>query len=200
MTKQSLPALFPVNYIPLILEDVFKVTLGLVRPAKGKTVRSEEALTADVLKKLHRIERYRVGPLEPHIESWLPDLKHRADIRFSCGKGIETYFLVEAKRLCVRRTSGQLSNLITPYIDNGVMRFVSRVYAPFQASSMMLGYVFDDTVLNAEVLVSRGLQNQRLKLKLKQPLQKSTEHVAYQTTIHSLDIEFTLFHLFVKIE
>ena len=132
MSELPLPPLFPDDDVAVIVQDVLDSSRDLPRPG-AKEKRPEESLSKVVFLRLVKIPRYRTGPLEPHIESWLPDASHRGDIRFSCGRGIETYFIFEAKRLFVTYpNTGRKHSLVPQYIADGMMRFVNRHYAPFQ--------------------------------------------------------------------
>ena len=99
------PRLFKKSLIPVIVQDVLDACKSLKAPPKGEK-RPEEDLSKQVYRQLLRIPRYSTGPLEPHLESWLPDIESRADIRFSCGAGIHTYFIFEAKRYVGIRVRG----------------------------------------------------------------------------------------------
>lgn len=137
------------------------------------------------------------------MESWLPDAAHRGDIRFSCGRGIETYFLFEAKRFFVTYpNTGRKDSLVPQYIAEGMMRFVNRHYAPFQRQSAMLGYVFDDTLANASHQITQGIQKRQRELRLSSQRQLSSLPVKPRVseTRHALDDgPFTLYHLLVTI-
>lgn len=75
----------------------------------------------------------------------------RADIRITCGQGIDTDFIVEAKRLFLKRPNGRLNSLVAAYTgEEGMMRFVTGKYAPYQQSSAMLGYVYDIDLAEAQ--------------------------------------------------
>ena len=202
MSKLPLPPLFPDDDVAVIVQDVLDASRDLPRPG-AKEKRPEEFLSKVVFLRLVKIPRYRTGPLEPHMESWLPDAAHRGDIRFSCGKGIETYFLFEAKRLFVTYpNTGRKDSLVPQYIAEGMMRFVNRHYAPFQHHSAMLGYVFDETLTNASHQITQGIQTRQRELQLSGPHQPSSLPVKPRVseTRHALDDgPFTLYHLLVAI-
>ena len=202
MTSEVLPPLFPDEDVPVIVQDVLDCCRDLKRPAP-RVKRPEEDLSKQVYQKLVKIPRYRLGPLEPHIESWLPDIMHRADIRFSCGRGIECYFLFEAKRLFVTYPkSGKKDSLLSEYIHEGMMRFVNRHYAPFQHRSAMLGYVHDEMPSSAFQMLGTALSVQSALLRgdgtlTESPLPFSS---GIQETRHTLDDGlFVLFHLLVHV-
>jgi hypothetical protein len=202
MTTVSLPPLFPQEDIATIVQDVLDCSTGLKRPGP-KCKRPEEELTKQVFNRLVKTDRYRVGPFYAEYDPWLVGLKDRPDIRFSCGRGIECYFLVEAKRLFVTFPGGRKDSLIAEYIDEGVMRFVSRRYAPFQHASAMLGYVHDEPLDSAKQKLCETMKRHGCKLKLKQDIISSalpvTPNVSEST--HALSYgDFTLYHLTVAVK
>lgn len=201
MTDGALPPLFPLDDIPVIVQDVLDCCQSLRRP-NPRSKRPEEEISKQVFLRLTRIGRYRTGPLEPHMESWLPDAAHRGDIRFSCGRGIETYFLFEAKRLFVTFPKAGKRSLIPEYIHEGMMRFVGRHYAPWQHQSAMLGYVHDESLPVALERLGAAISGQAQCLKLNRPLATSALAVtpSVHETEHALeDGPFILYHLLVAI-
>ncbi|MCX6873908.1 MAG: hypothetical protein NTW21_08875 [Verrucomicrobia bacterium] len=196
------PALFPEDDIPRVLQDVLDACKDLKRPGKSEQ-RPEEAITKQVYEKLRQMPDYRRGPLEPHFESWLPDLDSRADIRFSCGKGIDTYFLVEAKRLFVTFPEGTRNSLVKAYVNQGMMRFIEGRYAPFQEASAMLGYVHDESIATAREALAKEIAIQAESLRLQFGLRPSMLRVSppVEETCHALNPprSFTLYHLWVGI-
>ena len=132
------------------MQDIMDTFPYLRRPDRS-IVRQEEHLTGQICKRLRPLRRYREGPLEFHQESNLPDMNGRADIRITCGQGIDTDFIVEAKRLFLKRPNGRLNSLVAAYTgEEGMMRFVTGKYAPYQQSSAMLGYVYDIDLAEAQ--------------------------------------------------
>lgn len=196
------PALFPEDEIPGLIKDVLDACAHLTRPEKGEK-RPEEAISRQVYQKLRRMPAYRRGPLEPHFESWLPDLDGRADIRFSCGKGIDTYFVFEAKRLFVSYPRGKKDTLIKEYVHEGMMRFVTGKYAPFQCSSAMLGYVHDAAVAAARSSVATEISNNAHALCLVRGLAASSAVTGRQVddSVHLLENNrsFLIYHLLISV-
>jgi len=202
MSELPLPPLFPEDDVAVIVQDVLDCSRDLPRPGVTEK-RPEEFLSKEVFLRLTRIPRYRIGPLQPGMESWLPDAAHRGDIQFSCGRGLETYFLIEAKRLFITYpNTGRKDSLVPEYIAEGMMRFVNRHYAPFQHRSAMLGYVFDEALANANRRLAHGIQSRQQDLRLSSPHQPSTLPVkprVYETRHDLNDVLFTLYHLLVAI-
>lgn len=202
MSDWPLPPLFPEDDVSVIIQDVLDCSRDLPRPG-GREKRPEEFLSKMVFRRLTRIHRYRTGPLQPDMETWLPDAAHRGDIRFSCGRGLETYFLIEAKRLFVTfPRSGRKDSLIPKYIAEGMMRFVRGHYAPFQHRSAMLGYVHDETLETTHERIARSVEDRREELGLLDSLQPSPLPVdpKVSETKHNLgDGRFILYHLLVAI-
>jgi hypothetical protein len=173
----------------------------LPHPPKGEK-RPEESLCKEVLRRLTLTPRYRTGPLEPHYESWLSDLESRADIRFSCARGMETYFLVEAKRLFVTLPGGKNASLVREYIDKGMMRFAEGRYAPSQQASAMLGYVFNVPCTVARDAVRQAINAAATRLFLRAGFDRSPLEVSPPVDETSHDFSgrtFILYHLFAAV-
>lgn len=200
--KMSWPDLFPEDEIPGMIRDVLDSCRHLLRPPQ-KEKRPEEALSRQVYLCLRRMEKYRRGPLEPHLESWLPDLGARADIRFSCGKGVDTYFVIEAKRLFVTYPSGRKDSLVREYVHEGMMRFVSGKYAPYQQSSAMLGYVHDQRIEPARVAIEGEMKTRAKELCLVLDDSGAGIRIGSSAEYSSHQLEggrrFTLYHLLVRV-
>lgn len=196
------PALFPEDEIPGMIKDVLDACANLTRPAKTEK-RPEEAISRQVYRKLRSMPAYRRGPLQPHFEEWLPDLDGRADIHFSCGKGIDTYFVFEAKRLFVTYPRGKKDTLVKEYVREGMMRFVSGRYAPFQCSSAMLGYVHDMAVDAARSALTTEIASASDDLFLVRGLATSSVMVGHRVddSVHLLanNRSFLIYHLLVSI-
>jgi len=192
-------SLFPPEYTPIIIQDILDILPKLTRPPKS-CARPEEDLTRQLWNKVRRNQRYYTGPLDPSIEHWATDVG-RTDLLFKCGKGQETYFAIEAKRLFVTYPSGKKASLIKEYIDEGMMRFVTGHYAQHQRSSAMLGYVFDMPCSKAREMLGEAL-SKRADLFLSGSLSPSPLPVTppIEETRHALKKrDFTLYHLFTKV-
>jgi len=192
--------LFPQKNIHIIIQDILDTLPKLTKPPKS-CMRPEEHLTQQLHNKVKQNQRYYTGPLSPSIEHWISD-ESRTDMLFLCGKGQETYFAVEAKRLFITYPGGKKADLIKEYIDDGMMRFIKGRYAPYQLSSAMLGYVFDVSCSKVREVLGHALVK-RTDLSLVGTLEKSLLPVTppVDETQHALEKGiFTLYHLFVKIE
>lgn len=192
--------LFPQSYVPVVLQDILDALPRLNSPPEGAT-RPEELLTGQLYDLIKRNQRYYSGPLEPSIEHWLPDRDSRVDIRFSCGKGLETYFVVEAKRLFTTYPGGAKADPLQAYIDRGMMRFIGGRYAPFQEASAMLGYVFEVTCADARCRLKAAVEKRRQDLHLTGDFGPSLLAVTppVDETNHALCARtFTLYHLFAQ--
>lgn len=201
MRPVARPRLFPKPYVRQIVQDVLDVSKLLQHPPIGES-RPEECLTKQIYGLLKRKSRYYTGPLTPEIESWLPDLESRADIKFTCGKGLETYFIIEAKRLFVTQPGGKPAALVAEYVNDGMLRFLTGRYAPHQQTSAMLGYVFKATPQAAATAVGHAVEAKRRALRLCGTLKPSPLPVkpSVMETLHRLRAKpFTLYHLFVPI-
>lgn len=146
--------LFPAEEITGIIKNLLSCLSGLTREKPGE---KENDLTKRLYLDLCRFPEYRVGPLSPILEPPIvvidedePEITGRSDIIFTCGKGLETYFPVEAKRLFVTYPSGKPAALVKDYVDDGMMRYVNGQYASKMTEGAMLGYVLDSTVPTAK--------------------------------------------------
>lgn len=200
--------LFPIEDIPKILENVQDCCMGLTRESSSE---KEDQLSQRLYRKLCCLPEYRTGPIEPHWESWLVDvtpdeteIKGRADIRFSCGRGLETYFLVEAKRLFVTYPGGTKAPLVSKYIKDGMMRYVSGKYATKMQSSAMLGYVFDNDLLSSRAALAAAIACNAVELELDLcgTLKESAIEASppVEETMHLLKRgRFTIYHILTKV-
>ena len=76
--------------------------------------------------------------------------QRRNDLRFypPAHHGQRIFFTVECKRLNVSTASG-FSSLISEYINEGMMRFVTEAYSHNHPKGGMIGYVMDANVVKA---------------------------------------------------
>lgn len=193
--------LFPRSYVSVVLQDILDALPRLKSPPEN-AARPEEHLTGQLYGIIKGNARYYSGPLEPSIEHWLPDQESRVDIRFSCGKGQETYFVVEAKRLFTTYPGGAKADLLQAYIDKGMMRFIGGRYAPHQEASAMLGYVFEGACSDARCRVQAAVEKRRHDLYLVGDFGPSPLAVTppVDETKHALCSKtFTLYHLFAQL-
>lgn len=161
--------LFPSEDTARTIQNIQNCCKSLVRQ---EPFEKENALSRRLYLQLCKLPEYRRGPIVPLWESWLVNLNEigaeitgRADILFLCG-GLETYFLVEAKRLFVTYPGGKEDSLVKEYIQDGMMRFVSRQYASKMIEGAMLGYVCDSTVPATRSALSATVGKKTMKLKL----------------------------------
>lgn len=83
--------------------------------------------------------------------------KGKIDIAVFLDQTREVYLAYECKRLNVRH-NGRRSSLATPYVSEGVMRFVTEQYAERLPMGCMLGYVIDGDVAFALKRVKNAIQ------------------------------------------
>lgn len=200
-------ALFPAEDIPRIIQHIQDCCTLLKRQDPCE---KENSLSKRLYLQLFQLPEYRKGPIVPLWESWLVDLTNtnaeitgRADILFLCG-GVETYFLVEAKRLFVTYPSGKEDSLIDEYFQDGMMRFVSGQYASKMISGAMLGYIFGSTIPIARNALSSKVAKQSVTLQLAGNGLWQTSSLA---TIPSIDEtrhnlsgrSFTMYHILTKV-
>jgi hypothetical protein len=205
----SFVKLFPFEDIPRILQNIQTCCATLSRQTPGE---KENDLTKRLYKKLCRFPEYRTGPIVPYPESATvvidddePELTGRADIIFTCGLGLETYFAVEAKRLFVTYPSGKKAPLVMEYINDGMMRYVTGQYASKMTEGAILGYVCDNTVSDARNVLVNAVEKETRQLHLitaagawqKSPLGVSP---AIDETRHALKHRlFTMYHILTKV-
>jgi hypothetical protein len=200
-------ALFPTEDVPRIIQNIQNCCALLKRQ---EDFEKENSLSKRLYLHLCLLPEYRRGPIAPLWESWLVNLTDvnaeitgRADILFLCG-GIETYFLLEAKRLFVTYPGGNQDSLVKEYIKDGMMRFVSGQYASKMTEGAMLGYVCDNTVPIARSALSAEVAKQAVKLQLagNGAWQESGLAVtpSVDETRHALsNREFTMYHILTKV-
>ncbi len=200
--------LFPGEDISRILQNLQNCCGILIRQTPFEL---ENDLTKRLVKLLSCCPEYRTGPIEPHWESHVvafdedkPEITGRVDIKFSCGRGIETYFPVEAKRLYVTYPKGAKASLVKDYIDDGMMRYVTGKYASKMTEAAMLGYVCDSTVPVAKKALSADVDKEAGKLRLAKSGAWQTSSLAVtpsvDETYHDLDgRSFTMYHILTKV-
>lgn len=200
--------LFPSDDIPGIVQNIQECCNTLSRI---ENCERENSLSERLFKKLLRFREYHTGPIEPQIESVVvvsdndeSELTGRVDIKFSCGRGVQTYFAVEAKRLFVTYPSGKPASLVTDYIDDGMMRYVTGQYASKMVAGAMLGYVFDKSVGDTKSALSLAIGKEKTKLKMAintkwrqsslsvTPPVDETQHLLAQG-------EFTIYHILTEV-
>jgi hypothetical protein len=200
--------LFPTEDIPGILQNLRTCCEKLTRQSPFEL---ENDLTKKLFQQLCRRAEYRTGPIEPHWESQVvvieddePGITGRVDLSFSCGRGIETYFPVEAKRLFVTYPKGRKASLVADYINDGMMRFVTGQYGAKMTASAMLGYVCDSPVSKAKsaLVAAMGLDAGKLRLVDGGAWRESSIMVTppVAETRHGLgERDFTIYHLLTKV-
>ena len=86
--------------------------------------------------------------------------KGRIDMALLVDRDHERYLAYECKRLNVVQ-EGSRSSLATPYVREGVARFVTEQYAESLPVGCMLGYVMDGDVGAAQTKVQRAIGHHR---------------------------------------
>lgn len=201
-------SLFPSEDVSRILQNLQNCCGTLVRQT---TFELENDLTKRLFTQLCCCPEYRTGPIEPHWESQVvtfdedePEITGRVDIKFSCGRGIETYFPVEAKRLFVTYPKGAKASLVADYINDGMMRYVTGQYASKMTEGAMLGYVCDNTLAVAKTALASEVAKQSSKLQLVENGSWQPSPFAITPTVdetrHDLcDRMFTMYHILAKV-
>jgi hypothetical protein len=200
--------LFPSEDIPRTIQNIQICCKSLVRQTPFEL---ENSLSKRLYRQLCQLAEYRCGPIVPLWEPWLVHLTEtdaeitgRGDILFSCG-GLETYFLVEAKRLFVTYPKGKKDSLVSDYINDGMMRFVTGQYSAKMTAGAMLGYVCDSTVPKAKAALIAAIARHAGKLQLTTDgvWRESSIEVAplVAETQHGLvrGHNFTIYHVLTKV-
>ena len=200
--------LFPADDIPRIIQNILNCCEKLTRSERGE---KENKLSERLYKALLKYTEYHTGPIQPHIEAATvicedeePDITGRVDINFYCGRGIQTYFAVEAKRLYVTYPSGKLAALVSDYIDDGMMRYVKGQYSSKMISAAMLGYVFDKPLIDARSVLSAVVSQKKKTLKLSEEGAWCESQLAVNPSIDETQHElsqgpFTMFHILTQV-
>ena len=200
--------LFPSEDIPRIVQNIQECCCSLIRIQPGEW---ENSLSERLFKKLLRFPEYHTGPIEPHMESITidcekdePEITGRTDLKFSCGRGVQTYFAVEAKRLFITYPSGKTATLISDYINDGMMRFVKGQYASKMNAGAMLGYVCDKKVPDAKMALSAAVNKEKVLLKMMEEgewqLSDLCVNPPIDETRHLLaQGEFTIYHILTPV-
>ena len=200
--------LFPAGHIPIVLEAVLRCCDVLEKTSERD---SENALTQRLHGKLICIYPFRDGPLDIVLQPQLVKEQHEGgmpvgqpDLKVSCGYGAQVYFVIEAKRLHVLRSSGKRDSGASKYVDEGMMRFVTGLYSPRMESSAMLGYVLDAGIARARRTIAKAVTTKAKTLKLRPDgkMQQSgiLPEKRVDETLHNFDgRRFILYHLLVAV-
>jgi len=200
--------IFPQKHIPSVLSSVFQASETL----RKKTANDrEDWITTRLYVRIIQIPSFRDGPLNIYLRPKIVRSDSDADtpageidLLVSCGLGYEVYFVLEAKRLRVRSSSGRLVSGNDEYVKNGIMRFVTGQYAPFMDAGAMLGYVFDGVTDKARSGIDRYVKSKAKELKLKSPKRLMRSQILpnkpIDETRHDLGKRsFTIYHIFLAV-
>jgi hypothetical protein len=91
--------------------------------------------------------------------------KGKIDVAILLDQERERYLAYECKRLNVVHTGGR-SSLATPYVKDGMMRFLTEQYAEGLPLGCMLGYVMDGDLAFAQAQVNAAIAAQKAPLSL----------------------------------
>lgn len=98
---------------------------------------------------------YQHEPFGFNSKGWAYSMG-RIDMALLVDQERERYLAYECKRLNVVR-NGQTRSLATPYVREGMLRFVKEQYAAGLPVGCMLGYVLDGNVVAAETKVRTAI-------------------------------------------
>jgi len=199
--------LFPKKHVPAVLDAVLSCCEGLRKHSEKE---SENALTLHLYTKLILVSPFRDGPLDVSPQPQVVQDSGRdgmvvgqPDLKVTGGFGAHVYFAIEAKRLHVLLPSGKRASGASKYVDEGMMRFVSGLYAPRMSSSAMLGYVFDGDIKRARETIAKAVQSKATALKLQHGVMRSSGILpAGQVSETQHDFAgraFVIYHLLVAV-
>ena len=200
--------LFPAERIPVVLEAMLRCCDVLKKTSERE---SENALTQRLHGKLICIYPFRDGPLDIVLQPQLVQEQHKGgmpvgqpDLKVCCGYGAQVYFVIEAKRLYVLLSNGKRDSGVSKYVDEGMMRFVTGLYAPRMESSAMLGYVLDAGVARARRTIAKAVTTKARTLKLRPNGKMQQSGILpgkrVDETLHNFDgRRFILYHLLVAV-
>lgn len=199
--------LFPDGLVTDIIALVMDGWQGFPKPRRDER---EPRITGRFREHLRKEKGLRMLPFTiwPESSETDPDTGEetgRLDLRFLRGWREDVYFAIECKRLNVMNTKGSRSSLAGPYVEEGMMRFVSGKYARGLDKGGMLGYVMDGQVGDAIKFVDRAVRRRRPALFMRGRDGLSTSSVRecdthVKETRHELSSrEFVIHHLFVAV-
>jgi hypothetical protein len=200
--------LFPQKHIPAVLSSILQAGESLTKKTANDL---EDWLSRRLYRRLIRNYTFRDGPLDIRLQPeivFLDSDANRAagkiDLLISCGLGAEVYFAIEAKRLRVRSSQGNLVAGNNKYVNDGMMRFVAGKYAPFMKTGAMLGYVYDGETGKARSGVGKYIQSKAKELKLMSPMELARSPIlpnqSIDETHHDLSARtFIIYHIFLAV-
>ena len=117
--------------------------------------------------KARRLFHYLEYQYEPFgfTSTGLAYSKGKIDMALLMDQERERYLAYECKRLNVVR-NGQTRSLATPYVREGMLRFVTEQYAAGIPVGCMLGYVLDGNVNTAETKVRTAINSNSVEVGL----------------------------------
>lgn len=196
---------FPDALLPEIVDLVCSVWVGLTKPQPND---HETATSRRMCAALRQSLGLRLLPLRVDVETVLIDDTGqveigRLDLRFtSASFHPEAYFSFECKRLCVK-DGKKLRSLATEYVTEGMMRYVTRQYAPSRRHGGMIGYVHTGSRDDAIAKVDAAIGANAAGLGMAAPAQLSGSSIAAsndaaRTTTHArTDGPFSIHHVFL---
>ncbi len=200
--------LFHFEDIPRIIQNIRDCCKKLKRKSPYE---KENDLSKRLYKQLWRLPEYHTGPIEPQMESWVvdmdedePEITGRTDIKFTCGRGVQTYFAVEAKRLFITYPKGGKASLVMDYINDGMIRYVSGQYASKMTAGAMLGYVFDNSINDTKKALVAAIEKEKINLRLAiggswQASSLSVTPIVDETRHALTGRDFTIYHILAKV-
>lgn len=129
------------------------------------TINLVDILSRDVkARRLFHHLAYQHEPFGYTDDGWAYS-KGKIDMALLLDQERERYLAYECKRLNVVR-NGKTSSLATPYVLEGMLRFITEQYAADLPVGCMLGYVLDGNVNNARTKVRAAIGSNSAKIGL----------------------------------
>lgn len=133
--------------------------------ARFSTHDHEDPITRHLVKLLRQRTRKDPFTIDIQVEEIDPyDLENdvilgRVDIKVRFNWDDDVALIYECKRLNTVNENGKWESLATPYVTNGMMRFVDCQYGREVHVGGMLGYILDGDILKAKTSIDRAISN-----------------------------------------
>jgi len=158
-----------------------------------KSAQREDPITRDLIIRLRRDEALRSRLIINSQRELLPENpEDEPDPLGYLDIAIEFFVLkeqlclaIECKRLNVPRIAGTPETLAGRYVEEGMMRFVSRQYSPDLPLGGMIGYVMDGNVTAAHAAIRHEIERAAATLGCHPPYVVLLQHPEYFSTDHA---------------
>ena len=151
------------------IEDAWPVCIKPLQSRKG-AMTHEDHITVHLVKALRRSKKvpgrieYQYSLQEEHADGYVTT-PSSIDFVLTVGDDEEVYLAYECKRLNVIYGT-RVRNYCGPYVDDGLMRFVSGQYAKGLPMATMIGYVMNGNNATARQGLRRVMKLRTVALRL----------------------------------